>query len=60
MFAYFIPKMAETEHQNALFITMQLQLDLLQPSSSKDLTYEGYCELINYQLFTYSMIVKMF
>lgn len=36
-FAYLFPKMAETESQNALFMTMQLQLDLLQSSSSKDL-----------------------
>lgn len=48
MFAYFIPKMTEPENQNALFITMQLQLDSLQ--TNKDLTYEGHSEQTNHKM----------
>lgn len=40
MFAYFIPKMAERQNLNALFMTMQLLLVLLEPASSYDLTQE--------------------
>lgn len=52
IFADLISKWLRQKTKNALFIPMQLQLDLLQPSSSKDLTSEGYFWLINYKLDT--------